>query len=108
MPLKRQTTANGKCKAKTKAGRSCAAPAVRGRPLCAFHSDPRLEPNAERGISGMSRSTGWRTVGAEVFDENRVASRHRLSNEWSPLHCRCRTRLHAASASLPSRPNFLR
>jgi hypothetical protein len=29
MPLKRQQTANGKCQATTKAGRQCAAPAVR-------------------------------------------------------------------------------
>jgi hypothetical protein len=30
MPLKRRTEANGKCRAATKAGRQCAAPAIRG------------------------------------------------------------------------------
>ena len=40
MPLKRQTTANGKCQATTKAGRRCAAPAVRGKNYCSLHADP--------------------------------------------------------------------
>jgi general stress protein YciG len=40
MPLKRQTAANGKCQAATKAGRQCAAPAVRGGIYCALHNDP--------------------------------------------------------------------
>jgi hypothetical protein len=40
MPLKRQSTANGKCQAKTKAGGPCAAPAVRGGNYCALHADP--------------------------------------------------------------------
>jgi general stress protein YciG len=40
MPLKRQTAANGKCGAATKAGRQCAAPAVRGGTYCALHNDP--------------------------------------------------------------------
>jgi hypothetical protein len=31
MPSKRHTAADGKCQAATKAGRRCAAPAVRGR-----------------------------------------------------------------------------
>ncbi len=54
MPLKRQTTANGKCKAKTKAGRSCAAPAVRGSAFCALHSDPNRA--AELGRKGGARN----------------------------------------------------
>ena len=40
MPLKRQPTANGKCRAKTKAGGQCAAPAVREGIYCARHNDP--------------------------------------------------------------------
>src|SRR5450755_4729147 len=40
MPLKRQQAANGKCRAATKAGRQCAAPAVRGGIYCALHKDP--------------------------------------------------------------------
>jgi hypothetical protein len=40
MPLKRQSTANVQCQATTKAGRSCAAPAVCGGTYCALHSDP--------------------------------------------------------------------
>ena len=31
---------NGKCRAKTKAGRQCAAPAIRGGIYCALHDDP--------------------------------------------------------------------
>src|SRR5271157_1048853 len=50
MPLKRQTAANGKCQAKTKAGRQCAAPAVRGGAFCALHSDPNRA--AELGRRG--------------------------------------------------------
>ena len=50
MPLKRQETANGRCQATTKAGRQCAAPAVRGGTLCALHSDP--ERAAELGRKG--------------------------------------------------------
>jgi general stress protein YciG len=54
MPLKRETTANGKCKAKTKAGRPCAAPAVRGSALCALRSDPKRA--AELGRKGGARN----------------------------------------------------
>src|SRR5271157_2300381 len=54
MPLKRQTTANSKCKAKTKAGRPCAAPAVRGSALCALHADPNRA--AELGRKGGARN----------------------------------------------------
>jgi general stress protein YciG len=54
MPLKRQTAANGKCQAKTKAGRECAAPAVRGGALCAIHSDPNRA--AELGRKGGARN----------------------------------------------------
>ncbi len=40
MPSKRQLTANGKCRAKTKAGQHCAAPVIRGGVYCALHNDP--------------------------------------------------------------------
>ena len=54
MPLKRQTTANGRCQAKTKAGRPCAAPAIRGSAYCALHSDPNRA--AELGRKGGARN----------------------------------------------------
>jgi general stress protein YciG len=40
MPLKRRTAAKGKCRTATKAGRQCAAPAIRGGIYCALHNDP--------------------------------------------------------------------
>src|SRR5271169_4993676 len=50
MPLERQTAANGKCRAATKAGRQCAAPVIRGDVYCALHSDPKKA--AELGRKG--------------------------------------------------------
>jgi hypothetical protein len=55
MPLKRQTTANGKCQAKTKAGQQCAAPAVRGSALCALHSDPNRAAELGRKAGARNR-----------------------------------------------------
>src|SRR6516164_6500920 len=40
MPIMQQEATSGRCKAKTKAGRPCAAPAVKGGESCALHSDP--------------------------------------------------------------------
>jgi hypothetical protein len=63
MPLKRQSTANGKCPAKTKAGRPCAAPAARGGIYCALHADS--ERGALLGRKGGRKnrkaceSSGW-------------------------------------------------
>ena len=54
MPLKRQTTANGKCQATTKAGRPCAAPALSRSVFCALHSDPNRA--AELGRKGGARN----------------------------------------------------
>src|SRR5208337_3555239 len=54
MPLKRQITANGKCKAKTKAGRPCAAPVLSGSTFCELHSDPNRA--AELGRKGGARN----------------------------------------------------
>ena len=59
MPLKRQTAANGKCQAKTKASRQCAAPAVRGSAFCALHSDPNR-------AAGLGRKGGARN--RKVYD----------------------------------------
>jgi len=50
MPLKRQPAPNGKCRAKTKAGRQCAAPAIRDGIYCALHQDP--DRAAELGRKG--------------------------------------------------------
>ena len=50
MPFKRQPTANGKCRATTKAGGQCAAPAVREGIYCALHNDP--ERAAQLGRKG--------------------------------------------------------
>ena len=50
MPTNRQKAANGSCKAKTKAGGPCAAPAIRGGQFCAIHSDP--ERAAQLGRKG--------------------------------------------------------
>jgi hypothetical protein len=48
MPTKRLKAVGGRCKAMTKAGSSCAAPAIRGGEFCSLHSDPgraaQLEP----------------------------------------------------------------
>ncbi len=54
MPLKQQPTTSGKCQATTKAGRHCAAPAVRGENYCSLHSDPNRA--AELGRKGGARN----------------------------------------------------
>jgi general stress protein YciG len=46
--------ANGTCRAKTKAGRQCAAPAVRGGTFCSLHADP--ERAAALGRKGGARN----------------------------------------------------
>ena len=54
MSNKAETTAVGKCRARTKAGRPCAAPAVRGGAYCAIHADPNRA--AELGRKGGARN----------------------------------------------------
>jgi hypothetical protein len=54
MPIKRQVAANGKCEAKTKAGRPCAAPVLSGSVVCALHSDPNRA--VELGRKGGARN----------------------------------------------------
>ena len=54
MLLKRPRAANGKCRATTKAGSSCAAPAIRGGTYCALHADP--ERAGELGRRGGLRN----------------------------------------------------
>jgi general stress protein YciG len=57
MPLERPKAANGRCQATTKAGRRCAAPAVRGGNYCPFHADPSRA--AELGRKGGRRGTNF-------------------------------------------------
>lgn len=54
MPIKRQVAANRTCRAKTKAGRPCAAPVLSGSAFCALHSDPNRA--AELGRKGGARN----------------------------------------------------
>jgi general stress protein YciG len=54
MPSKQQQAPDGKCRATTKAGRQCAAPAIRGGIYCALHNDP--ERAVELGRMGGTRS----------------------------------------------------
>src|ERR1017187_285861 len=54
MPLERHPTANGKCQAKTKAGRPCAAPVLSGSAFCSLHADP--ERAAALGRKGGARN----------------------------------------------------
>src|SRR5664279_5506558 len=49
-----KTTAVGKCRARTKAGRPCAAPAVHGGAYCAIHADPNRA--AQLGRKGGARN----------------------------------------------------
>ena len=55
MPSKRQPTANGKCRAATRAGRQCAAPAVRGGIYCALHNDPERAAELGRRSGAKAR-----------------------------------------------------
>ena len=54
MSNKAKTTAVGKSRARTKAGRPCATPAVRGGAYCAIHADPNRA--AELGRKGGARN----------------------------------------------------
>ncbi len=54
MPSKRLVAPNGKCRATTKAGRQCAAPAVRGGTYCALHADP--DRAAQLGRKGGAKN----------------------------------------------------
>src|SRR5690348_12092702 len=40
MPFQRSPTANGRCRAQTRSGRPCAAPALRDAAYCSLHADP--------------------------------------------------------------------
>jgi len=40
MPTNQQEATNGRCKAMTKAGGFCAAPAMKGGQFCSLHADP--------------------------------------------------------------------
>ena len=54
MPFERQPAVNGKCRAATKAGRQCAAPAVRSGIYCALHADP--DRAAQLGRKGGTKN----------------------------------------------------
>ncbi len=54
MPIKRQVAANRTCRAKTKAGRPCAAPVLSGSAFCSLHADP--ERAAALGRKGGARN----------------------------------------------------
>jgi hypothetical protein len=74
-----KTTAVGKCRERTKAGRQCAAPAVRGDAYCAIRADPAEQPNwVARGGLGkaLCRFARWRqwptfVDSGELFPDHR-------------------------------------
>src|SRR5215472_11925769 len=76
MPFKRQTAANGKCRAATKAGRPCAAPVVRGGIYCALHSDPRKA--SELGRKGGKANRHPFKIQQEVAAPESVADVKRM------------------------------
>jgi len=51
MPTKQQEATSVRCKAKTRAGGACAAPAMKGGEFCCLHAKPRA--------SGTARAQGW-------------------------------------------------
>jgi len=65
MPVKRQSTANSECQARTKAGAPCAAPAIHGGIYCALHSDPQRAAEPGRKGGRNNRRT-YETDGKEV------------------------------------------
>ena len=65
MPNKRQKTTSGRCKAKTKAGTPCAAPAIRGGRFCSLHSDPERAAQLGRK-GGMGNRHVYENYGHEV------------------------------------------
>jgi hypothetical protein len=65
MPSKQQEATDGKCKAKTKAGQPCAAPAIKGGEFCALHSDPSRAAQLGRK-SGMGNRHVYENDGKEV------------------------------------------
>ena|SRR5215471_5882526 len=65
MPTKQQEATSGRCKAMTKAGSSCAAPAIRGGEFCSLHSDPgRAAQLGRKG--GMGKRHVYENNGKEV------------------------------------------
>ncbi len=65
MPTKRQIAPDGGCNAKTKVGRPCAAPAVKGGRFCSLHADPYRA--AELGRRGGARNRhAYENDGREV------------------------------------------
>src|SRR5215469_10754560 len=66
MPTKHQEATSGRCKAMTKAGSACAAPAIRGGgEFCSLHSDPgRAAQLGRKG--GMGNRHVYESEGAHV------------------------------------------
>src|SRR5215469_13393803 len=66
MPTKHQEATSGRCKAMTKAGSACAAPAIRGGgEFCSLHSDPgRAAELGRKG--GMGNRHVYENDGKEV------------------------------------------
>ena len=65
MPTKQQESTSGRCKAMTKAGSPCAAPAIKGGQFCSLHADP--ERAAELGRKGgMGNRHIYQNDGKEV------------------------------------------
>ena len=93
MPSKRQPTPNGKGQAKTKAGRPCAAPAVRGGIYGALHADP--ERAAQLGRKGGTKNrkvyepNEWEGSAPQNASDMRSEERRvgkECRSRWSPYH----------------------
>ena len=65
MPTKQQEATSGRCKAMTKAGGSCSAPAIRGENFCYLHSDPGRAAQLGR-MGGMGNRHVYENDGKEV------------------------------------------
>src|SRR5215469_12612679 len=65
MPTKHQEATSGKCKAMTRAGSSCAAPAIKGGQFCSLHSDPSRAAQLGRK-GGMGNRHVYENDGKEV------------------------------------------
>lgn len=65
MPIKRQQAAKDRCKARTKAGRQCAAPTVKGGRFCALRADPDRAARLGRK-RGLRNRHVYESHGADV------------------------------------------
>jgi general stress protein YciG len=65
MPTRQQEATSGRCKAKTKAGSPCAAPAIKGGQFCSLHSDPERAAQLGRK-GGLGNRHTYQNDGNEV------------------------------------------